>query len=113
MAQMCLLTDVCPQAQTRVWPNACFIGNPGIVHMSKGLDMRACANYSVFDDAMRPDTHTVGQLDTAFEHATHVYEYVATAMQLAAQVKAGRVSQGHALLKQATRSEEQRLNSSH
>src|SRR3546814_13499321 len=52
---------------------------------------------------MRPDTHTVGQLDTAFEHATHVYEYVATAMQLAAQVKAGRVSQGHALLKQATR----------
>src|SRR3546814_17884491 len=89
---MCLRTDVCPRAQTRVWPNACFICNPGIVHMAKGLDMRACATYSVFDDAIRPDTHTGGQLDTAFEHANHVCEYDAIAMQTSAPAKESRVS---------------------
>src|SRR5690606_38376247 len=89
--------------QAGIGTDARLFADAGLMHVAECLDHRAFADFSLADDAMRPDADAVRQRDLALEHAAYVDEDVAAAAQAAAQVEARGVGQGNALLEQATR----------
>ena len=71
--------------------------------MRKGRDDRARAEYDVFQHAVRAHAHAIAQHALAFNQHIDVNHHILPAAQRAAQIKARRVPQGHAVAHQPLR----------
>ncbi|OIQ72175.1 hypothetical protein GALL_462010 [mine drainage metagenome] len=71
------------------------------VEMAEGMDDRPCADAHIAQHGIGADAHAVPQMHVALEHAAHVDEHVAAAMQMAAHVQPGRVGERHPEVEQA------------